>query len=120
MPEEILPHLPTHQEIKNALGSQILKDRTEVSIRIVIDKIRNGQDSGPNFNANNQANRLAWAVRLINDLSGPTNEAAKFFPLVLVDNRDTNILVSSDLLDISDVDLQTIVEQLVDLFADGS
>lgn len=107
----------THDELKIALGNQALKDKVEVSILIVVDKIIKDEDTDAGFDPENHDNRVIWARRIMSDPGSSPKEAARFFPIIIVSNRQANIDV---ILNASDAVIQTNVERIVDLFADGT
>lgn len=107
----------THRQLKSAMGNQELKDRVEVALVIVVDKIARSEDTDPGFDGANHANRVIWARRIMSDPEGAAKEAARFFPILIASNRTATL---SQILGASDVAVQTAVEATVDLFADGN
>ena len=107
----------TYDELKIALGNQALKDKVEVAILIVVDKIIQGEDVGTGFDPANHDNRVIWARRIMSDPGSSPRAASRFFPIIIVSNRQANIEV---ILNASDEAIQTNVEEIVDLFADGT
>ena len=107
----------TYDELMIALGNQDLKDKVQVSILIVVDKINQGEDTGPSFDAENHDNRILWARSVMSSPGNSTKEAERFFPIIIVSTRDSAIEV---ILNASDAAVQTKVEEIVDLFADGT
>ncbi len=107
----------SYDDLKIALGSQPLKDKVQISILIVIDKIIQGEDTDPAFDAENHANRLIWARSVMSDPGNSESEAARFFPVLIASNRDTPV---SSILNASDEVIQEKVEEIVDLFAYGA
>lgn len=107
----------SYDELRIALGNQALKDKVQVSILIVADKVIQSEDTGPNFDAENHDNRIIWARRIMSDPGNSIEEAARFLPIIIVSNRETAIEV---ILNASDAAIQTKVEEIVDLFADGT
>ena len=107
----------TYDELQIALGSQALKDKVEISILIVVDKIIKGEDTGPGFDPENHDNRVIWARRIMSDPGNSPAAAARFLPIVVVSNRAANV---GAILNASDAVIQTNVESIVDHFADGT
>lgn len=107
----------TYDELMIALGNQALKDKVQVSILIVVDKINQGEDTGPEFDSQNHDNRILWARAVMSDPGNSTKEAERFFPIIIVSNRDSAI---EAILNASDAAVQTKVEEIVDLFAVAS
>lgn len=107
----------THDQLRVLMGNQDLKDRVEVSIVIMVDKILRSEDTTNGFDQQNHANRVVWARRIMNDPQGAPKEAARFFPIMVAANRDLSIL---QILAATDEGIQLRVEETVDFFADGT
>lgn len=107
----------SYDDLKIALGSQALKDKVQISILIVVDKIIQGEDTGPAFDAANHGNRLIWARSVMSDQGNSASEAARFFPVLIAANRDKPV---TGILNASDEIIQEKVEKIVDLFAYGT
>lgn len=114
----VCTHEPaTHDQLRKLFGNQDLKDRVEVAIVIVVDKVLRGEDTANGFNQQNHPNRVIWARRIISDPQGAPKEAARFFPIMVVANRELSIL---QILAATDAGIQLSVEETVDFFADGT
>ena len=109
--------MATYAELLTALGNQPLKDKVTVAILIVADKVNAGDDTGGGFDAANHENRIVWARRISSDADGAPKEAGRFFPLLVAANRAAALPA---ILSASDTAVQTNVEDIVDLFADGT
>ena len=107
----------TYAELKTALGSQDLKDKVEVAILIVVDKVNTSTDTGGGFDGANHGNRVIWARRIVSDPEGAGKEAARFMPILVAANRAATLAA---IIGASDTLVQTNVEAAVDLFADGT
>lgn len=112
-----LAQAATYEELKTALGNQALKDKVEVAILIVVDKVVRVEDTDAGFDPANHANRVIWARRIVSDPEGAAKEAARFFPVLIAANRALDLAA---ILGASDAAVQTNVEETVDLFADGN
>lgn len=109
--------MASYAELLTALGNQALKDKVTVAILIAADKVERGDDTGGGFNPANHGNRVSWTRRIMSSPEGAPKEAVSFFPLVVVANRDATL---AEILAQSDAAVQTNVEEVVDLFADGT
>lgn len=107
----------SYDDLKIALGSQALKDKVQIAILIVVDKIIQDEDIGPAFDPANHENRLIWARSVMSDPGNSASEAARFFPILIASNRDKPV---SGILNASDEIIQEKVEEIVDLFAYGT
>ncbi len=107
----------TYDELKAALGDQALKDKVQVSILIVVDKIIQGEDTDAGFDQANHDNRAIWARRIMSNPQGSRVVAAQFLPILIVSSRAAAV---EAILNASDATIQSQVEEIVDLFADGT
>lgn len=117
MPSFAFAQASPYDDLKIALGSQALKDKVQIAILIVVDKVIQEEDTDPGFDPANHDNRLVWARSVMSDPGNSESEAARFFPVLIAANRDIPV---SSIINASDEVIQTKVEEIVDLFAYGA
>ncbi len=100
--------MATYTDLQNALRNSLLTDRVEIAIAVAAVAISTELGS-----VTNHANRLIWAQEALGNLGGM---AARFLPAVLAKNKNASI---ATITAASDAAIQTQVDELVDLFAQG-
>jgi len=100
--------MATYLELHAHVNDSVLQDRTRVAVVVAADNIRS--DGAPPAN---QTARLAWAAKV---MENPVLEAKRMIWAVLAANKDSSI---AQIDSATDAQLQTAVDNAVDLFADN-
>ncbi len=101
--------MATYAELRGLFTDNELKNRTEVAC-LVAAVVIFAEDGG----TDNHANRIIWAKATY---AYPAGAAILMLRHLLATNRDAEVVTVTE---VEDVDLQLLVDDAVDLFADGS
>lgn len=101
--------MATYMELRQLFTSGDLRNKVEVACIVAAETIRT-EDAG----TTNHANRLLWAKAAMNNTTGIRDAMLK---ALLATNKDS---VVAAITGVSDSAMQTLVDDFVDLFADGS
>ena len=101
--------MATYLELRSLYGHGDLTNRIEVAVIVAAEKIRTEASDTANH-----ANRLTWAKATF---GGPRRAAEQMLMALLAANRAST---TAALIGVSDTDLQTAVDNAVNIFADGA
>ncbi len=101
--------MATYIELRSLFANSPLKNRIEVACIIAAETIRNEEVGTPNH-----ANRLIWAKKAFVQLATIRDQ---MLMALLASNKTASIAAITGILDEA---LQTLVDDAVDIFADGS
>ena len=101
--------MATYTELRNLLNDSILRNRVEVACIIAAETIRNEDPA-----VTNHSNRLIWAKRTF---SSPDGVRQEMLNALLAANSTASVeAIQSS----TDAQIQTRVDNAVDVFADGT
>ena len=109
--------MATYAELITVLGNQVLKDKVQTAILIITDKVARGDDTGGGFDPSNKAARKTWARQVLEAPNELPDEASSHFQLLVAAKRDET---PATIIAMTDAEVQTVVEEGVDLFAPSS
>lgn len=101
--------MATYTELYGLHNDSSLRNRVMVACIVAAETITDELDTVPNH-----ANRVLWAASVF---ANPTAEAKRMFMAVLAANKDQSV---SAVQGASDAQIQTNVDDHIDLFATGS
>lgn len=107
--------MATFDELNTALGSTALQEKVGIALRIVTDKVNQGDDTGGGFNPALHTDRLIWAKAFLIDVDNIPIESLAHLQLLVASQREDSL---EEILAMSDDVVQVGVEEGVDLFAD--
>jgi hypothetical protein len=90
-------------------GAQAILNKIVIAVMIAAETIRVEDPA-----TSNHANRLIWAKQA---LSSPYGKSYQMFPALIAQNSNAT---QSQILNVSDVSLQTAVNNAINIFADGT
>ena len=106
--------MSTFEELNTALGSVELQNKVGIALRIVADKVSRSEDTGGGFDPALHTDRLIWAKAFLLEVDAIPTEALAHMQMLVASKRAETL---ADILATSDADVQTGVEEGVDLFA---
>jgi len=101
--------MASYMELRNLYSDDVLKNRIDVACIVAAETIRNESDQ-----TGNHANRLVWARRAFTNTNSIRDAMLK---ALLAANKDADVAAIQAVLDPA---LQTLVDDAVNIFADGS
>lgn len=100
--------MATYAELQTSWQNSLLINRVEVAVAVAAVAVADELDTVPNH-----VNRLKWAKEAMGNLLGMANQ---FLPAVLAKNK---ALTLAQIEGATDANIQTQVDSLVNLFAQG-
>lgn len=100
--------MATYTELRGLVNDPTLKDKISVALLIAAEAIRT-EDTG----TANHANRVKWAKKVLQDPDGNSDDMLR---ALLAQNAELSV---AQIQGVTDTNLQTAVNNAVNLFADG-